>query len=118
MKSKQPLIRKHGKMVLALTEAAPQYRKKLIREAPKGLVDCISECCHNVLKGNVHLSEAQKRHLHSRRQQLRQLADKKVPVHKKKIILNQKGGFLPLMFLAPLLAKTIVPLAAQIIKKI
>ena len=118
MKSKHPLIRKHGKMVLALTEASPKYRKKMIREAPKGVVDCISECCHNVLKGNVQLSDAQKRHLHSRRQQLRQLADKKVSVCKKKIILNQKGGFLPLMFLAPLLAKTILPLASQIIRKI
>ena len=118
MKSKHPLIRKHGKMVLALTEASPKYRKKMIREAPKGVVDCISECCHNVLKGNVRLSDAQKRHLHSRRQQLRQLADKKVSVCKKKIILNQKGGFLPLMFLAPLLAKTILPLASQIIRKI
>ena len=118
MKRKQPLVRKHGKMVLALTEASPKFRKKIIQEAPAELVNCISECCQNVLKGNVPLSSAQKQKLHSKRQQLRLLANKKVSVKKKKIILNQKGGFFPLIALAPLLAKAILPIAGEIIKPI
>lgn len=115
-KRKTPLIKKHGNMMLALSEATPQYRKKLIQNAPNDLINCVAECCHNVLKGNVHLSEAHKRQLHPKRQQLRELADKKVPIAKKKRILNQKGGFLPILALslAPVLNNSIGKLIDKI----
>jgi hypothetical protein len=99
-KSKTPLIKKHGEMMLALSKAPPQFRKKLIKEAPKDLINCVGECCKKFLKGNVSLSEAHKRQLHSKRQQLRVLANKTFPIQKKKRILNQKGGFLPLLAVA------------------
>ena len=118
MKPKHPLVRKQGKMILALTEASPKFRKKIIQEAPAELIHCISECCQNILKGNVPLSTAQKNKLRSKRQQLRQLANKHVSVKKKKVILNQKGGFLPLLAIAPLLAKAIIPVVEEIIQKI
>ena len=105
-KRKTPLMKKHGAMVVALAQAPPKYRSKLIKEAPKHVIQCISECCSNLLKCNVPLSVSQKQRLHPKRQHLRDLASKSVPISKKKKILNQTGGLLP--FLIPLIGKAIV----------
>lgn len=105
MTRKQPLVKKYGHLVLGMAKAPPAYRKKMIQEAPKEVIQCVGECCSNVLKGNVPLTPSQKTKCRSKRQHLRQLADKKVSIQKKKRILNQKGGFLPLIALAPLIAK-------------
>ena len=100
---KTPLIKKHGSMVMAMMQATPQTRKKLVKDSPSEVIRCVSECCHNVLKGNVHLSSAQKKKLYPSRQHLRRLASKSISVKKKKQILNQKGGFLSLLAPALLL---------------
>ena len=106
---KKPLIHKHGATVIALSQATPKFRKSMIKHAPPEVIHCVSECCHNVLKGNVPLTQPQKRQLHPNRQHLRLLADKRFPLYKKKQILNQKGGFLRILGLlaAPMIAKTI-----------
>ena len=105
-KRKTPLVKKHGSMVMAIAQATPKFRSKLIHDASKPVIQCISECCANVLKGNVSLTKAQKQKLHRKRQHLRTLADKKVSIPHKKKILNQTGGLLP--FLIPLIGKAIV----------
>ena len=107
---KVPLIRKHGHMVMALMKSSPKLRKKLIKELSSPVIRCISECCHNVLKGIVHLTDGQKKKLYPNRQHLRNLASKSVSVTRKKRILNQKGGFLPLLgsALIPLLGKAVI----------
>ena len=46
---KTPLIKKHGSMVMAMMQATPQTRKKLVKDSPSGVIRCVSECCHNVL---------------------------------------------------------------------
>ena len=107
---KTPLIKKHGSMVMAMMQATPQTRKKLVKDSPSEVIRCVSECCHNVLKGNVHLSSAQKKKLYPNRQHLRRLASKSISVKKKKNILNKKGGFLSLLApaLLPLLGKAVI----------
>ena len=79
---KTPLIKKHGSMVMAMMLATPQTRKKLVKDLE--VIRYVSECCHNVLKGNVHLSSAQKKKLYPSRQHLRRLALKSISVKKKK----------------------------------
>ena len=107
---KSPLIKKHGSMVMAMMQATPQTRKKLVKNSPSEVINCVSECCQNVLKGNVHLSSAQTKKLYPNRQHLRRLASKSISVKKKKHILNQKGGFLSLLApaLLPLLGKAVI----------
>ena len=107
---KSPLIKKHGSMVMAMMQATPQTRKKLVKDSPSEIINCVSECCQNVLKGNVHLSSAQKKKLYPNRQHLRRLASKSISVKKKKHILNQKGGFLSLLApaLLPLIGKAVI----------
>ena len=106
---KTQLIKKHGSIVMAMMQATPQTRRYLVKDSPSEVIRCVSECCHNVLKGNVHLSSAQKKKLYPSRQHLRRLASKSISVKKKKQILNQKGGFLSLLApaLLPLLGKAV-----------
>ena len=94
---------------MAMMQATPQTRKKLVKNSPSEVINCVSECCQNVLK-NVHLSSAQKKKLYPSRQHLRRLASKSISVKKKKHILNQKGGFLSLLApaLLPLLGKAVI----------
>lgn len=115
-KNKKPLIHKHGATIMAISQATPKFRKSMIKHAPPEVIHCVSECCHNVLKGNVPLSDTQKRKLQPNRQHLRLLADRRVPLHKKRKILNQKGGFLPILALtlAPMIADTVGKLVDKI----
>lgn len=106
---KEPLIKKHGAMVLAIAKAPKKYRTKLIKDAPNHVIKCICECCHNLLKGNVILTSDQKRKLYPKREHLRQLASKSISVKNKKKIINQTGGLLPFLLpLLPLIGKAVL----------
>ena len=102
-KNKIPLIQKHGQILAALANSSPKWRKKMIADAPSSIINAVSECCKNVLKGNVNLTSSQKQKLAPRCQHLRLLASKSFPIKKKKRILNQKGGALLGLLLKPLL---------------
>ena len=57
------------------------------------IIDCLCECAKNVIKGNIHLTPAQKQALASRKHSLRTLALKKTSLTTSKHILHS-GGFL------------------------
>jgi hypothetical protein len=78
-------------------------RKKLIRKASRDNIDALSEVALNTLLGNVPLKDEQKKKLKRHRTKIRQLAHRRTSTKKKKILLVQQGGFLPLL-LAPLLS--------------
>ena len=63
----------------------------MIQESPKEVIDCVGECCINLIKGNVRLTNAQKNQLRARKQHIRLLSSKQVPLDTKKKIINQKG---------------------------
>ena len=102
-KKKIPLIQKHGRILVAMANSSPKLRKKLISDSPPSVINAVSECCKNVLKGNVMLTSGQKQKLAPKCQHLRLLASKSIPIKKKKIILNQKGGALLGLLLKPIL---------------
>ena len=101
---KKPSTKRHlaktFRKVRILSLATPQVRKQLVDKGNKEIVDCISECCLNILKGNVHLTSKQKSRLEKHKEQLRAVANKRVNVKKKKEII-QKGGFPLTAILAP-----------------
>lgn len=99
---KVPLIKKNGEMVLALSKTPPSYRKKLITYAPRDLINSICECCQNVLKGNVDMSNDQTTQLKRYSKHIRKLANKKVCIKDKKKLLNQKLGIELLSLLSPI----------------
>lgn len=80
-------------MLHLLCGAKPAVIKAVLKGASPDLVQALSECSLNVLKGNVRLTPAQKRSLCKYKLSLRSLAKKGVSIKKKKEIL-QKGGFI------------------------
>ena len=85
------LIKKYGHFLQGLTQFPGKYRQKLINDCPKEVIDCVGECCLNIIKGNVKLSSAHKQKLRPRKNHLLLISSKKVPVAQKKKIVNQKA---------------------------
>ena len=106
-------LRKHANTIAYLSETQPKIKKSVIDAADKEVIQCLCKCVHNILKGNVPLSKAQKVRLHRHKKGLRLLQQKRTPIKKKKAIL-QTGGFLPVL-LAPLMGSVIAPLASSIL---
>ena len=90
---KKKKLKNTFKTVRFLSVATPRDQKKLIKKGDKAFINCISECCLNVLKGNVQLTSKEKKVLKKHKNKLRALVNKKVSVEKKKKIV-QTGGFL------------------------
>jgi len=87
-------LRRKAPLLRALYRASPVLRKKLLRShCDKDLINCLSDICRNVLKGNVPLSASQKAALRRKRKALQKLALKSVSL-KQKQKLVQSGGFL------------------------
>ena len=115
---KKSLIKTYGTFLEGLTHLSNKCRKKMIQESPQEVIDCVGECCMNLIKGNVRLTNAQKNQLRVRKQHIRLLSSKQVPLDTKKKIINQKGGALLGLFLKPLIAPIIGSVLGEIIKKI
>ena len=99
-KKKTSKLRKTFEKVRILSLATPHVRKQLLQQGGREVVDCISECFVNILKGNVHLSPKQKSCLTKYKHKLREIAKKKVSLQQKKKIIQQ--GRFPLgAILAP-----------------
>lgn len=108
-KTARRLIGKKNAILLqAICEASPQQRRALVNSADLQLVRCICECALNILKGNVPLKSTEKKKLSKHRLFLRKLAKLgKSLKTKKKIIVNQKGGSLLPLILAPVVSALI-----------
>lgn len=85
-----------------LSTCNAKQRKAIIKTSNRDAILALVECCINVLRGNIQLTDGQKSRLKKHRKVLHNLC-KKIPLAKRKQILVQKGGFLPLL-LAPLLS--------------
>jgi len=93
-----------------LKTAEPKLRKAIISNCNKELVNCISECVLNVLNGNIKLTGCVTRKLQKHKAALRKISDRRVPLSKKKLIV-QRGGFL-----VPLLSAILSTLASLIVR--
>jgi hypothetical protein len=106
-------LKEHAPLLVYLAKK-PALTKTLL-ESPRHsrqLVQSISECAANVLKGNVGLTANQKRKLNRHKEGVRSVAKKSTPLTKKRRII-QRGGFLGAL-LGPLLGSVLVPLAKKI----
>jgi len=86
-----------------LQNAGKFKRIRLLKEADAEVVKAIAECVYNVLFGDVDLTPEEFSKLKREKQFMRDLVKKKKSVKKKKELLIQKGGALPLL-LGPALA--------------
>lgn len=76
-------------IVLSETLTDSQLRKKLLNK-PK-VLNCISELTYNLLKGNIQLTEQEKKKLQKFRKELCKLATKGNIKTKQKLLSGQKG---------------------------
>ena len=100
---RRPLIRKYGSFLDGLSRLPPKCRTKLINDSPKEVIDCVGECCLNL----INVSNAQKKTLNAKKHHIRLLSSKRVPVGYKKKLLTQKGGALLGLLLKPLLGSVL-----------
>ena len=108
-------IKKHIPQLKLLRKATPKQRKSILERSNTGLVNCIGECCLNVLNGNVKITKPQRKKLSRHAKTLRALSKRGIPVQKRrKILIQNGGGFLPAL-LAPILSLA-VSLAGSLIR--
>ena len=88
-----------------LRRCTAKERKAILANGGKPLQLCLRECAINVLKGNVHLSKVQFNKLKKHKQKIRDLSKKNTSL-KKRLSIEQKGGFLPLL-LAPIIGSVL-----------
>jgi len=78
------------------------YRGSILRDLEKDIIRILSELSHNILYGNIPMSEKSKQALIPYKQTLKTLARRSPRLAAKKKLLAQKGGFL-LPLLLPLI---------------
>lgn len=83
-------------------DAKAADRKYLLHHAKPDQILCLADCCHNVINGNVKLTQTQRNRLKRNANYIRLVADKNIKVPQKRKILSQKGGFLPAL-IAPII---------------
>jgi hypothetical protein len=95
-------VGKHLPNIRKLQRMSKKERKKFLSACCPEFVDTLSECCKNVLKGNVPLKAFQLKKLRRYKKVLRKVASSKASNADRRQLLVQKGGFLGLL-LKPLL---------------
>ena len=75
-----------------LKDACPKLRRAILANSGKALITSVGEW---VLQGNVKLSNCKKRKLRKFRRQLRTVADRHVPVARKKKLIPLLAAVLP-----------------------
>ena len=93
MNSRCERFAKLAPLLNRLKHSVDKKRRDIIRKYDNDLICSLSECCHNVLKGNVPLTPAQRAKLSRHKHILRKLSTKKMSVKARKKILH-RGGFL------------------------
>ena len=83
MPKRKDHLKKTFRKIKLLSGATPRARKQLITNGDRELIDCISECCANILKGYVPLNDQLKAILCKHKKNLHKLSLKKVSLKKK-----------------------------------
>jgi hypothetical protein len=87
----------------------PAELKAILSHAPDTVIKCIADASLNVLSGDIKLNPRQKRVFKPYKPKLINLASKRIPLKKKRQII-QKGGAFPLLAVLPALVSTVIGL--------
>ena len=110
MPKKTPLLSAHKNFVLLLKKLKLKDRNNVIKQAAREQLNCISEIFSNFLKKHLTLNKKVIKKLRNYREDIRVIARKKTPLHKKRLVLTSRRG-------GNILA-AILPIAASLIGKI
>ncbi len=78
----------------ALAKSSPQRRKALLKHASSKELKGLFELCLNILRGNLPINRTVFQRLKRHRRIIEDLSNRRIPLYKKRKIINQKGGFL------------------------
>lgn len=109
-------LKKNIALLNQINKANPKLRKAILENAPKEVIDCIIDCAHNVLQGNVVLTPLQKQRLGKHKKVVRLLGTKGASYKVKRDLVVQKGGFVNAL-LTPLLIAAL-PLFTEWLSKL
>lgn len=106
-------LKRHVHFLQALAHAHPMQRRALLKTAKNDQIESLCEICLNILAGNIPVNVNKMKRYKSL---LRGLARKTSNVQqKKRMLVNQSGGFLPL--LAPAIISTLGGILGRVIGK-
>lgn len=108
-------IKKYADTLKYLSKCDKHTGKSIIKSANPELINCISDICHNILRGNLKLTTSQKQKLMKYKNNIRKIANKKSTQKSKKELI-QKGGFLA-SILGPLVGSLLGPLTKGIFNR-
>ena len=95
MNSRLERYAKLAPLLRRLKHSVGKKRRDIIRKCDNDLIYSLSECCHNVLKGNVPLTPAQKVKLRHHKHNLRKLSTKKTSIKERKKVYNEADFSVP-----------------------
>lgn len=85
------------------TLSKSKKKNKIVKKSPNSLIKALCECCKNLMTGSIPISKQRLHRLRPYKKILRSLANKKVPLFKKRRILVQRGdGLLSILIPAAL----------------
>jgi hypothetical protein len=113
MEMKNKKLKPHISFLRNLATATPSERKILIENASDKEMSALTEIAMNITKGHFPVSDKHFHRLKRHKHIIRKLASIHIPHKAKKIILKQKGGFLPIL-VAPILS-TLGAIAGRLI---
>ena len=96
------LSKQHMHQLQLIKVCPAKLRQDFLRKLPNSGIKAVCECALNAIKGNVPLTSYQKAKLRGHKRTLRKLADKSIPLFKKRRLIVQKGGFLGVLIPAAL----------------
>ena len=85
-------ITQKKRMILALTRLSKQARNRPLGQIDKECINCLRDCCRNILTGEIRLSPFDKSRLSQYKSKIREIAQRKTGTGKVRKHL-QFGGF-------------------------
>ena len=104
-------LRRHYGTLEHLAKCSPEDCEHLIGSGSDDLITTLSEICHNLLEGNIPLTENQLESLRESADVLRAVSKKATSIKRKRDVLVQRGGFL-----IPALIGMALPLIKSILR--
>lgn len=84
-----------------LLKVKPAQKRLILKSASDELILTLCEVTLNIFRGTIPLSHTQYKKLEKKKTAIKIIADKKIGIRKKRLMINQKGGFLlPLLSVA------------------
>ena len=100
----------------ALKKSSAKQRKNIISKGKADLINCICDCCLNLVNGNLKVNKVQRKTLIHHAADIRALSKKGKSFKKRKEILVQRGGFIPAL-LTPVLTLIASALVRKLLKR-